>query len=213
MKALRLLLEMIITLPRRLFSNISVFSIVKDSQVHKTSAIDFGSKLYWSRIGKYSFVAKNTSIYHTEIGNFCSIGSNCVIGPANHPLNWVSTSSVFHKGKNILKRNFATHEFNPNRQTRIGNDVWIATNVIIVNGLRIGDGAVIGAGSVVTKDVEPYTIVVGSPARPIRKRFDEKTINVLLKVEWWNWDENEIESMQTCFNNIELFTSLVSQRR
>ena len=74
----------------------------------------------------------------------------------------------------------------------IGNDVWIGMNAMILSGVKIGDGAVVGAGSVVTKDVEPYAVVAGNPAREIRKRFDDQTISELLKANWWDWDIQKI---------------------
>lgn len=75
----------------------------------------------------------------------------------------------------------------------IGNDVWIAKEAVILSGVKIGDGAVIGAGAVAAKDVPPYAIVVGNPARIVRKRFDEETIQRLLQIKWWDWDDTQIE--------------------
>jgi len=138
-----------------------------------------------------------------EIGAFTSIADNVSIGRGEHPVDAVSTSPVFHSGRNILERHFATHPFNRGGRTFIGNDVWIGLGVIVKAGVTIGDGAVIGAGSVVTKDVPPYGIWAGTPAREIRKRFDEKTIMALLELRWWDWPEDRLAEMGDSFHKPE----------
>lgn len=92
-----------------------------------------------------------------------------------------------------MKKNFARHEFEIFKRTSIGNDVWIGNRVMIKAGVKIGDGAVIGMGSIVTHDVGAYEIWAGNPARLIRKRFDEETINELMKTKWWEWEDQRIE--------------------
>lgn len=125
-----------------------------------------------------------------------------MIGGANHPITWVSTSPVFHGGKNILRKNFATHEFETTKKTIIGNDVWIGNNCLIKSGINICDGAVIGMGSVVTKDVGPYEIWGGNPAKMIRKRFDDLTIEKLIQSKWWGLEDNDLEIKSKEFNDI-----------
>lgn len=92
-----------------------------------------------------------------------------------------------------MKKNFARHEFEIFKRTTIGNDVWIGNRVMIKAGVKIADGAVIGMGSIVTKDIGPYEIWAGNPARLIRKRFDDETIDAFEKMKWWEWDDNTIE--------------------
>lgn len=120
-------------------------------------------------------------------------------------MEWVSTSPVFHKGRNIMNKNFSNHEFNTQKKTIIGNDVWIGNNCLIKSGVIIGDGAIIGMGSVVTKNIEPYSIVAGNPAKMIRKRFDDEIVNKLLETKWWNYDDSKIEQESIFFNNVEKF--------
>jgi len=100
--------------------------------------------------------------------------------------------------------------FIPKGDVSIGNDVWIGRETLILSGVTIGDGAVIGARAVVTKDVEPYSIVAGNPARLIRKRFDDKTIHRLLEIRWWDWPPEKInENLHViCTNNLEGLLSL-----
>lgn len=179
---------------------------IKNSRIDRTSRVGSGGHVVNSSVKRYSYIGNNTQVIHTRIGGFTSIGDNGTIGGSNHPIKWVSTSPVFHKGKNILRKHFAHHPFPTTQLTIIGNDVWIGKGVYIKSGIYIGNGAIIGMGSVVTKDVEPYTIVAGNPARVIRKRFDKETIERLLKSHWWRWGERRLKAKARCFNNISKFT-------
>lgn len=205
MRRLLVLLKNIFALPMRLFSKVSAFAIIQDSRIHKTAAISSGTKFYKSSINRYSYIGRNNFIIHTKIGKFCSIAPGCNIGGAGHPLNWVSTSSVFHKWQNILKKNFSRHEYEIYLETSIGNDVWIATNAMIKAGVKIADGAVIGMGAVITKDVGPYEIWAGNPAKIIRKRFDDETIEKLLKIQWWNKEDAHISEFAMYMMDVNKF--------
>ena len=138
-------------------------------------------------------------MYNVTIGNYCSISAGCNFGAASHPLSWVSTSPVFHKGRNVLRKNFSLHHYECYDATIIGSDVWIGMNVFIKAGVKIGNGAVIGACSVVTKDVDPYAIVAGNPAVVIRYRFDESIIKALNKIEWWKLNDEDIVNLSSVF--------------
>ena len=145
---------------------------------------------------------KNNVLYHYQvnqdklkIGKFCSIacGAKFLFTSANHTMKSLSTYPfpIFFEewqldGKDICDA------WDNKGDIVIGNDVWIGYEAVILSGETIGDGAVIGSRAVVTKDVEPYTIVGGVPAKPIRKRFDEQMIKKLEKIGWWNWDEEQI---------------------
>lgn len=137
-----------------------------------------------------------------EIGKFCSIGSGAsfiLAGNQGHNHRWISAysfdPSVFSNAKN---------GFETKGDTIIGNDVWIGTEAIIMPGVKIGDGAVIGTRSVVTKDVEPYSVVVGNPAKTIKKRFNDKEIKMLLEIKWWEWSVEKINEAlpYICSENI-----------
>ena len=206
MRRLKILILNILSIPYRiLFTHISVFAGIQDSVVEKRAAICKGVRFYRSRIGKYSYVGNNTFITNTHIGNFTSISGDCYIGGTSHPIHWVSTSSVFHKWKNILHKNFSDFEYDIFKETQIGNDVWIGQGAKIKAGVKIHDGAVIGMGSVVTKNVGPYEVWGGNPAKCIKKRFDEDTIERLLAKEWWNWDDSAIQSKACYMNDIHIF--------
>lgn len=193
MRRLVVLLKNILSLPKRLTSHIALFCVLQEAVVDKTAAICSGVRFYRGKIGKYSYIGNNSFVSDTDIGSFTSISTDCYIGGTSHPTNWVSTSPVFHKWENIMKKNFAQHEFEIFKRTTIGNDVWIGNRVMIKAGVKISDGAVVGMGSIVTKDIGPYEIWAGNPARLIRKRFDDETVAALEEMKWWEWDDNKIE--------------------
>jgi acetyltransferase-like isoleucine patch superfamily enzyme len=184
-------------------------SEIDKSTIHSTARISYGSKLYNSTIERYSYVGNNSIVIFANIGSFCSIADNCIIGGAEHPLNWISTSPVFYSGNNILKKNFSKDFFNAYKNTYIGSDVWIGERAIIKQGVRIGHGAVIGMGSVVTHDVSDYEIVAGCPARVIRKRFEEKTIEELLRIKWWDFDDSTLSKYAHLFKLPQEFIDIV----
>lgn len=161
-----------------------------------------------SQIGRYSYMY-GSCLIKTKVGSFCSIASKTLIGGGGHPVDWVSSSPVFYQKKNVLKTTFAHQKFTEYAQTTIGNDVWIGSHCLIKGGVTIGDGAIIGMGSVVTKDVPPYEIWAGNPAKCIRKRFDDETIQKLLELKWWDWDEDKLYQYGNYFNDPkQLFTKL-----
>ena len=145
---------------------------------------------------------KNNVLYHYPvnkdrliIGKFCSIacGAKFLFNSANHKMASLSTYTfpLFFEEWGLEKENVA-QAWDQKGDIIIGNDVWIGYEAVILSGVTIGDGAVIGCRAVVTKDVPPYTIVGGVPAKPIRKRFDEETIKELQKIKWWDWTEEKI---------------------
>ena len=178
---------------------------VRDSKIHPTAIICSGSHIVRTSLGKYSYVGNFCTVINAAIGGFCSIADNCIIGGASHPIEWVSTSPVFHRGKNILRKNYSNHEFNTTEKTYIGNDVWIGNNCLIKSGIKINDGAVIGMGSVVTKDVGAYEIWGGNPARLIRKRFSDDKIENLLEIKWWNFEDTKLSEHAKYFDSIDQF--------
>lgn len=200
-----LLIRSLLFLPIRLVSRISVFAMIEKSSIHVTSSVRSGCRIYFSKIGKYSYVAHRCRIVHTKIGAFCSIADNVNINTGKHPLNYVSTSPVFYSKNNDLKKCFNQTEFEEFDETIIGNDVWIGSHAFIKGGIIIGDGSVIGAYAIVTKDVEPYSIVVGNPGRVIKKRFSDDTIKKLLSSKWWEFDEKTLYKKAASINNVDKF--------
>lgn len=141
-------------------------------------------------IGTYGSVIRKGEHNSITIGNYCSISENCICdGGFGHNTKFVSTYPFNHLLDGC--RHLTGHPV-WRGDIKIGNDVWIGQDCVIMSGVTIGDGAVIGVRSIVTKDVEPYTIVAGSPAKPIRKRFSNEQIEKLLKIQWWNWPISQI---------------------
>jgi acetyltransferase-like isoleucine patch superfamily enzyme len=149
-----------------------------------------------STIESYSYVGKNCIIQNTQISKFCSIANDVCIGLGSHPLTNFSTSPIFYRKKNPFDLDFIDEnlDFEEYKQISIGPDVWIGSRVIILDGINIGTGAVIAANSVVTKNVAPYAIVAGVPAKLIRFRFNEAIVQRLLNSKWWELDLNDIKS-------------------
>ena len=212
MRRLLVFIKNIIDLPRRLFSKTACFCVLQEAKVDKKAAICSGVRFYRGEIGKYSYIGNNSFVIDTNIGNYTSISTDCYIGGTSHPTDWVSTSPVFHKWENIMKKNFSRHEFEIFKRTTIGNDVWIGNRVMIKAGVNIGDGAVVGMGSVVTKDIGAYEIWAGNPARLIRKRFTDEEIVKIQKSKWWDWPDDKLDAMAYCFNNPKDFILMMESK-
>lgn len=152
----------------------------------------------------------------TEVGRYCTFGSRVSIGGFNHPTNWLSIhessyrdtlgiwgESIHPPGTHLLR----THDI----ETAIGNDVWIGDNVVVVRGAHIADGAIIGAGSVVTRPIPAYSIAVGNPAKVIRSRFSQIIIDQLLSLQWWDLDMAELKGID--FKDIEAAIATLVERK
>jgi acetyltransferase-like isoleucine patch superfamily enzyme len=167
--------------------------------------IEPGSQVVDSKIGRHSFCGYDCIILNAEIGSFCSISRDVCIGGDAHPLHFVSTSPAFLSHRDSVKAKFSRHEFAHLPRTTIGHDVWIGYRSTIKSGVTIGTGAVIGMGAVVTRDVAPYSIVGGNPAREIRKRFEPHIADALLRSEWWEFDDERLKSAAVLFGHPEAF--------
>ena len=162
--------------------------------------------------GKYTYGNPNICFQNPQaqlkIGNFCSIADNVTIYlGGNHRKDWVTTFPFGH----IHRNTFPNFDGKGHPATKgdviIGNDVWIASNVTIMSGVTIGDGAIIANNSHVVKNVEPYSIVGGNPAKHIQYRFTPQQIEQLQKIQWWNWDDSRINFFLPllCSDNIDDF--------
>ena len=159
-------------------------------------------------VGDYSYFAGYNQVFYADIGKFCSVASYARINTTNHPTydriaqhHFTYRSKRFGFGDN-------DEEFFTRRKDRIvtiGNDVWIGHNAIIMPGVSVGNGAVIGAGAIVIKDVEPYSIVVGVPSKMINKRFSDDLITRVELLKWWDWDHLTLKDRLLDFRNMEEF--------
>lgn len=162
---------------------------LRRTQVHASSRIHAGSTAVDCQVDRHSFVGYDCQLLNVEIGPFCSLGSRITIGGVAHPSHFVSTSPVFLSHKDSVKAKFARHDYLPSIPTTLGADVWVGDGAFIKAGVNVGHGAIIGMGAVVTRDVPPYAVVAGNPARLIRYRFDEDVVQGLLHSAWWTWPE------------------------
>ena len=179
---------------------------ISGSRIDSTSRINTGCSVYGSTIGRCCYMGYDCEVINTDIGSFCSLASGIHIGLAEHPTSWISTSPVFQNVRNSsVKKKFARIPLPESKRTTIDHDVWIGTNAIIKKGVHVGIGAVIASGAVVTKDVEPYAIVGGCPAKLIRYRFDKDMIEKLLCSKWWEKDDTILEKIGHFADNPEVF--------
>lgn len=209
-----------IVLPEQVYKRIVYYKVLKENSIGNYcniddySTLDEGvmladySDLRNSKIKKLTSIGKNSRIMNSEVGKYCSISWNVTVGAISHPYENITTHAFayvpeiggFTKVKNQL-----------NVKTIIENDVWIGCNSVILPGIKVENGAVIGAGSVVTKSVPPYAIVVGVPAKVIGYRFTMEQIDKLQQIKWWNFEKNIIKKYIQLFNckgNDEIISEL-----
>lgn len=174
---------------------------LKESSISNYVSLHNNAIVSFCQIDSYTYIAKNSIIYNATIGKFCSVGPDVWIGLGKHPTNFLSTSPLFYSNLNVqLGFSFTTIQmFDEFKNCIIGNDVWIGAKVMILDGVKIGDGAIVAANSVVTKDVEPYSIVGGNPAKHIKYRFSDEKIREIKALNWWNWTEEKIKKELSLF--------------
>lgn len=158
-------------------------SFINNSIIGNHVQINRSNMIVDSKLGDYTYTGMNTVIKHATIGKFCSISWGVSIAGGNHNYRFISPHPfIYLKSFGIVNEN----ENLEIEEINIGNDVWIGANTSILPGISIGDGVVVGAGSVVTKDVPDYAIVAGNPAKIIKYRFEEKKLQLLKQLRWWN---------------------------
>lgn len=179
------------------------------------------TKLFNCRVGRGTYFNVGTELRNVHIGRYCSIGCNVKAIVGRHPTTeFVSTHPAFYSVKKqagftyVNKSKFEEYLWvDSSYSIRIGNDVWIGTDAKIMGGITIGNGAIIAAGAVVTKDVPPYAIVGGVPARLIKYRFEDSQIDRLLSVNWWDESEEWITEFADKFEKIDEFLAEVERRK
>lgn len=161
------------------------------------------AKLMHSHVGRHSRICINTELFYATVGNFSIIARNCVVGLGAHPTNTLSPHSIFYK-----KKRWKWHDDwcedtgfrESNKKITVGNGVWIGMRCLILDGVTIGDGAIVAAGAVVTKDVPPFAVVGGVPAKVLKYRFSPEIIERLLEIKWWNLPDEEITRIKDLFH-------------
>lgn len=177
----------------------------EEPSIHRTASVRatrFGrfcevgarTKVAESWFGDYSYVVNDSDMIYTTLGKFCSIAAHTRINPGNHPLERVMMSHVGYRSSAYGLGSDDADFFQWRRSTPVtlGNDVWVGHGAVVLPGVSVGSGAAVGAGSIVTKDVPPFAIVVGNPARVLRLRFSEVVVERLLAIAWWDWPHERL---------------------
>lgn len=168
---------------------------VRDCQLGRYTEIGARTEMSETRFGNYSYIVHDASAIYADIGKFCSIAAFVRINPGNHA-TWRASQHHFTYRSALygfdLGDDAAFFDWRRSNAVRIGHDVWVGHGAVIMPGVSIGNGAVVGSSAVVTKDVAPYTIVVGVPARPIKRRFPEDLAARMDALAWWDWDHDTL---------------------
>ena len=164
-----------------------------------------------STIDNHSYISNRTEIRDTSIGKFCSIATDIKIVLGHHPTHLISLHPAFYANNKGFETFADKNYFEEYHKVVIGNDVWIGEGVVIPGGVTIGDGAIIAARSVVTKDVEPYSVIGGVPAKHIKYRFSEEERANLIRFKWWDKDDEWLKENYKFFLNSELFFSKIGK--
>lgn len=178
---------------------------VKDCTLGRYTEVAARTKLLEVQMSDYSYVENDSDIAYSSIGKFCSIAAMTRINPGNHPMWRASQSHFTYRASAYFPGEEDEPEFFAWRRAHhvtIGNDVWIGHGAIVLAGRSIGDGAVIAGGAVVTKDVAPYTIVGGNPARPIRPRFPAEIAARMQALAWWDWPHEQLHAALADFRKL-----------
>lgn len=185
---------------KRYLKNTSLFSIWdKNSVIALKTYLALGVRITNSSIGEYTRIRHFCTIHFCKIGKYSAIGKNVKLGVAQHPLNLISTNVIFYQKNKIHNKWVKPITFEAYQPISIGNDVWIGEGAMVMGGVTIGNGSVVASRSVVTKDVPPYSIVGGVPAKVIKFRFDKEIIAILESSKWWDFSDEEIDKIIKVF--------------
>lgn len=169
------------------------------------------------RLGDYSYTGQFCILQNVEVGKFANIAAMVRIGPTAHPMERPTLHHITYRRRMYGVDTRDDEEFlewRTNQKVYIGHDTWIGHGAIIMPGVKIGNGAVVGSGAIVTRDVEPYTIVVGIPAKPLRRRFDEETARKLEQIRWWDWPYETIKArIDDLSSSVEAFLNKYGESR
>ncbi len=179
---------------------------VRDCSLGRFTEVGERTRLAEVTMGDYAYVVNDSDIAIATIGKFCSIAAHVRINPGNHPLDRAALSHFTYRASayGLGQDDPAVFAMRRARPVVLGHDVWVGHGAIILAGVRVGDGAAIGAGAVVTKDVPPFAVVAGNPARILRFRCDEATRAAMARIAWWDWDHARLAAVLEDFRRLDL---------
>ena len=183
--------------------------------IHRTASVrdtTFGiycevgarTKVAECTFGDFSYIVNDADIIYTDVGKFCSIAAHTRINPGNHPVERVAMNHFTYRSSayGLGEDDPAFFDWRRSFRCRLGHDVWIGHGAVVLPGVSMGNGAVAGAGSIVTKDVPAWTIVVGNPARVLRPRFPAHIAEAIERIAWWEWDRDRLREAMGDFRGL-----------
>ncbi len=186
-----------------------------EPDIHRTASVrdtTFGhycevgarSKVAECRFGDFAYVVNDSDIIYTDVGKFCSIASHVRINPGNHPVGRAAMNHFTYRSSayGLGEDDPAFFDWRRASRCSLGHDVWIGHGVVVLPGVSLGNGAVAGAGAIVTKDVPAWTIVVGNPARVLRPRFPARVAEAMERIAWWAWDRDRLRAAMADFRGL-----------
>lgn len=170
---------------------------VKQCRLGRFTAVGARTLMEETELGDYSYIVNDGEVIYAQIGKFCSIAAQTRLNPGNHPMWRASQSHFTYRASRYFSGaadEAAFFEWRRAHPVTIGHDVWIGHGAVVLPGVRIGTGSVVAAGAVVTRDVEPYMIAAGVPAKPLRRRFPARIAERMAEIGWWDWDHDTLYS-------------------
>ncbi len=189
---------------------VAASSRLEDSSLGRFTEVGERCEIIASALGDYSYVSDNCHLMFTRVGKFCSIANNVRLNPSNHP-TWRATQHHFtyRSAKYGFGRDDdAFFEWRRTHAVKLEHDVWVGHGGIVLPGITVGSGAVVAAGAVVTRNVAPYAIVAGVPARPVKERFPAFVRERLLELAWWDWSHERLGKSLDDFRSLNVYAFL-----
>ncbi|MUV88512.1 acetyltransferase [Halapricum sp. CBA1109] len=180
---------------------------ITESELGAWTEVREHARLHESAIGDYTYLMERVQLDHATVGKFGNVAADARLGPTNHPIDRPSAHHFTYRAGmyGLGEDDDSVFEWRADHPVEVGHDVWIGHGAVVLPGVTIGNGAVVGAGAVVADDVDPYTVVAGVPAEPIRRRFPADVAARIEATEWWEWDHETLADRLESFRDLETF--------